>query len=77
MKYSIEMGLGGMMYVSNFVKIGSGIQKLWEYTQAHRQQDDLQFFKIRKVGYKLCIKSGGELRLYFNNKLNTDPVSLF
>jgi hypothetical protein len=28
MKYAVEMGSGGMMYISSFIKIGSGIQKL-------------------------------------------------
>jgi hypothetical protein len=28
MKYPIEMGSGGMVYISSFMKIGSGIQKL-------------------------------------------------
>jgi hypothetical protein len=42
MKYNVEMDSGGMMYIPNFVKIGSGIQKLLlGYTQARRQQDDL------------------------------------
>jgi hypothetical protein len=28
MKYAVEMGSGGMIYVPSFIKIGSGIQKL-------------------------------------------------
>jgi hypothetical protein len=28
MKYAVEMCLGAMMYIPNFLKIGSGIQKL-------------------------------------------------
>jgi hypothetical protein len=28
MKYTIEMGLGGMINTQNFIKIGSAIQKL-------------------------------------------------
>jgi hypothetical protein len=28
MKYTAEMGLGAMIYISSFIKIGSGIQKL-------------------------------------------------
>jgi hypothetical protein len=27
-KYAVEMGLGAMMYIQGFIKIGSGIQKL-------------------------------------------------
>jgi hypothetical protein len=28
MKYAVEMGPGAMVYVPDFIKIGSGIQKL-------------------------------------------------
>jgi hypothetical protein len=28
MKYAVEMGSGVMMHIPNFIKIGSGIQKL-------------------------------------------------
>jgi hypothetical protein len=28
MKYAVEMGSGAMIYLSRFIKIGSGIQKL-------------------------------------------------
>jgi hypothetical protein len=28
MKYAVEMGSGVMIYIPNFIKIGSGIQKL-------------------------------------------------
>jgi hypothetical protein len=28
MKYAVEMGSGGMMYVPSFIKIGSGTQKI-------------------------------------------------
>jgi hypothetical protein len=52
------MGSGTMIYVSSFIKIGSGIQRLiggiHTGTHAHRQQRDLisllYFLKIRKVG---------------------------
>jgi hypothetical protein len=60
MKYAVEMGLGAVIYVPSFIKIGSGIQKLLigiyrqTGTHTHRQQRDLIsllcFFKIRKVG---------------------------
>jgi hypothetical protein len=29
-KYAVEMGSGAMIYLPNFIKIGSGIQKLIE-----------------------------------------------
>jgi hypothetical protein len=28
MKYAVEMGLGAMIYIPNFIMIGLGIQKL-------------------------------------------------
>jgi hypothetical protein len=28
MKYTFQMGLGAMVYIPSFIKIGSGIQKL-------------------------------------------------
>jgi hypothetical protein len=28
MKYAVEMGLGAMIYIPGFTRIGSGIQKL-------------------------------------------------
>jgi hypothetical protein len=28
MKYAVEMGSGAMIYITRFIKIGSGIQKL-------------------------------------------------
>jgi hypothetical protein len=28
MKYAVEMGSGAMIYISSFIKIGSGIQTL-------------------------------------------------
>jgi hypothetical protein len=34
MKYVVEMGSGGMIYIPSFIKIGSGIEKLkWGETQ--------------------------------------------
>jgi hypothetical protein len=53
------MGSGAMIYVPNFIKIGSGIHKLIArgiHRHTHTQQRDLislrvlYFFKIRKVG---------------------------
>jgi hypothetical protein len=29
-KYAVEMGLGAVIYVPNFIMIGSGVQKLIE-----------------------------------------------
>jgi hypothetical protein len=39
MKYAVEMGLGVMIYIPSFIKIGSGIQKL--IVGIHRQHGDL------------------------------------
>jgi hypothetical protein len=56
MKYAVEMGSGAMIYVyiPNFIKICSDIQKLMG--GIHRHTDSMviascfHFFKIRKVG---------------------------
>jgi hypothetical protein len=50
MKYDVEMDLGARTYIPNFIKIGSGIQKLMQ--GIYRQQGDglrlVLFFKKRK-----------------------------
>jgi hypothetical protein len=28
MNYAVEMGLGAMMYIPSFIKVGSGVRKL-------------------------------------------------
>jgi hypothetical protein len=38
MKYAAEMGSGAMTYIPNFIKIGSGIEKLME-GDIHRHTD--------------------------------------
>jgi hypothetical protein len=38
MEYAVEMGSGAMIYIPGFLKIGSGIQKLWEGALSHRRQ---------------------------------------
>jgi hypothetical protein len=35
MKYAVEMGSGGMIYIPSFIKIGSGIQNLIGGTHRH------------------------------------------
>jgi hypothetical protein len=50
MEYAVEMGSGDMLYVPSFIKIRSGIQRLWRDTQAERQNGDrmkslIYFFK--------------------------------
>jgi hypothetical protein len=55
MNYAIEMGSGAMIYIPNFIKTGSGIQKF--AGGAHRQHRDLIsllfLFKIRsKMGLR-------------------------
>jgi hypothetical protein len=39
MKYGVEMGSHAMIYISNFVKIGSSIQKL--IREIHRHTDSM------------------------------------
>jgi hypothetical protein len=42
MKKAVEMGLGAMICIPSFVKIGSGVQKLiGGNSQTHRQHGDL------------------------------------
>jgi hypothetical protein len=56
MRYAVEKRSDAMIYISRFIEIGSGIQKLMGGgdSQTHRQHGDrislLPFFKIRKVG---------------------------
>jgi hypothetical protein len=58
MKYAVEKGPGAMMYISSFIKTGSGIrkQKGEEKNQTYEQHSDiiilLLVYKIRKVGYR-------------------------
>jgi hypothetical protein len=41
MKYAVEMISVAMIYILNYIHIGSGIQMLIRGGQAHRQQVDL------------------------------------
>jgi hypothetical protein len=56
MNYAIEMRLGAMTYIPNFIKTGSGIQKLlggggYRHTGSKViSYAYFYFFKIRKVG---------------------------
>jgi hypothetical protein len=57
MNYTVEMGSDAVIYMPNFIKTGSAIQKfIAGYTniETHRRRGDcislLSFFKIRKVG---------------------------
>jgi hypothetical protein len=55
MKYAVEMGSGAKIYIPNFIKTGSCIQKLTAGdSQIHRRPGDLEsllpFFKMRIVG---------------------------
>jgi hypothetical protein len=54
MKHAAEMGSVSMIYIRNFIKIGSGIQKLMHTdTQKHGGLISLlSFLKIRKLGQK-------------------------
>jgi hypothetical protein len=41
MKYAVEMGSGAMIYISSFLKIGSGIRKsIRGDTQTYRLEGD-------------------------------------
>jgi hypothetical protein len=58
MNYAVEMGPGTMIYVPNFIKIGSGIQTLMGGgdSQKHRQHGDrislLLFFQNKESRLK-------------------------
>jgi hypothetical protein len=39
MKYTVEMGSVAMIYIPNFIKIGSGVQKIMG--EIHRKHGDL------------------------------------
>jgi hypothetical protein len=54
MEYAIEMGLGAVMYIPSFMKIGSAVQKLMGgCTVAQRawrsHKPTFVFFKIREL----------------------------
>jgi hypothetical protein len=38
---AVETGLGAMIYIPSFIKIGSGVKKLTEGIQRHRLHGDL------------------------------------
>jgi hypothetical protein len=42
MKYAVEMVSGAMIYIPNFIKIGSGIQKLMGAGGIHRHTDSME-----------------------------------
>jgi hypothetical protein len=58
MKYALEMGSSGMIYIPSFIKIVSGIQKLLGgiHIQIYRQQRDLisliLFFQNKEIRLK-------------------------
>jgi hypothetical protein len=41
MKYAVEMGPVAMIYISRFINIGSGIQKLLGGIQRHRHRMEI------------------------------------
>jgi hypothetical protein len=47
MKYAVEMGSGAMIYIPNFIKIGSGIQKL--VGRIYRHTDSMVISKANFV----------------------------
>jgi hypothetical protein len=60
MKYSVEMGSGAMiyLYIPNFIKTGSGIQKSrGGNTQTHRQHDLISLILFVNKESRLKIES--------------------
>jgi hypothetical protein len=55
MKHAVEMGIGAMIYIPRYIKIGSDVQKLIEGrdSQTYRQHGDsislLLFFQNKKI----------------------------
>jgi hypothetical protein len=41
MKHAVEMGSGGMICIPNFIKIGSGIQKLIDGIHRHTDSTEI------------------------------------
>jgi hypothetical protein len=60
MMYAVELDSGAMIYVPNFIKVGSGIQKLLRcdtradrrhtYSKVIVSDPFFHFFRIREVG---------------------------
>jgi hypothetical protein len=46
----IEMGWGAMMYIPNFMKIGSGIRKLIRGGETHRHTGFVGLFLLLPLG---------------------------
>jgi hypothetical protein len=75
MKYAVEMGSGAMIYIPNFIKIGSAIQKFIRgETQTHRQHGDLisllLFFQNMKSRLNRLLLVNTENRGYKTNYSN-------
>jgi hypothetical protein len=49
MKYAVEMGSDAMMYISSFIKGGSGIHKLIGGTHRHTDRMEIAYAYFRKV----------------------------
>jgi hypothetical protein len=49
MKYAVEVGLGAMVYIPSFVKIGSGIQKLIRGIHRHTNRMEIALAYFRKL----------------------------
>jgi hypothetical protein len=82
MKYAVEMGSAGMIYIPSFIKTGSGIQKLMERTGAdsrkHRQRGDrislLLFFQNKES--RLKFRSFYSVQLRYAGKGEFGDVTL-
>jgi hypothetical protein len=58
MKYTVEMGSGAMMHVSDFIKIGSGIQKLLWGGDLKRDKSHKRTFSFQNKESRLIKISG-------------------
>jgi hypothetical protein len=80
-KYAVEMDSGAMIYIPNFIKIGSGIQMLMGGIHRHtRQQGDLInlilfVFKIREIGKQFTCYVRFEVSRIINVLTSSQAIS--
>jgi hypothetical protein len=69
MKYAVEIGSGAMIYIPNFIKIGSGIQRLKGGINKYRQHGDLisPLFSLLSLFFKESRLKKAKLSLCLNN----------
>jgi hypothetical protein len=76
MKHAVEMGSSVMIYITNFIKIGSGIQTLIWGGGAHRHTDSMvssyayfYFFQNNESSLIICFDEFGQQICHTSFKL--------